>query len=145
MKDLLSLDRPAPPAYSFSAPFWEATRDRKLLLQFCRRTGKPQFYPRPTSIFTGRRDIEWREVSGRGTVYTYTIARIGAGALRGCEPYIIANVELDEGVNILGNLTGCAMDEVFIGMRVRPSWQALSDGRNILMFEPDADPEPTTI
>lgn len=139
MNAILKLDRTAPAPFSFSAPFWEATRDRKILLQFCRQTGQPQFYPRPTSIFTGKRDLEWREVSGHGTIYTYTIARVGAGALRGCEPYIIVNVELDEGVNIIGNLVGCDVDELSIGMRVRPHWQALSDGKHQLMFEPDSD------
>ena len=139
MDAILQLDRAAPASYTFSAPFWEATRDKKLLVQFCRQSGNPQFYPRPTSIFTGKRDLEWREVSGRGTIYTYTVAHVGTGAFRGCEPYIIANVELDEGVNIIGNLVGCDVDEVSIGMRVRPYWQPLSDGKHQLMFEPDPE------
>ena len=55
--------------YDFSMPFWEATRQKKLLIQYCKVTGKYQHFPRPVSIFTGRRrDIEWREVSGKGKV-----------------------------------------------------------------------------
>ena len=61
--------------YGFSRPYWEATREKKLLIQYCRASGKYQHYPRPVSIFTGkRRDLEWRQVSGKGELYSYTVA-----------------------------------------------------------------------
>ena len=54
--------------FDFSEPFWEGTKQKKLVLQRCKATGKFQHFPRPVSIFTGRRrDIEWKEVSGKGT------------------------------------------------------------------------------
>ena len=53
--------------FDFSEPYWEGTRQKKLVIQYCKATGKYQHFPRPVSIFTGRRrDIEWREVSGKG-------------------------------------------------------------------------------
>lgn len=137
MNTLVNMERTAPQPYSFSRPFWEATRQKKLLIQYCRATGKPQFYPRPTSIFTGKRALEWREVSGEGSLYTYTIANRGPGPFRGYEPYVIANVELDAGVNIIGNLIHCEPDQIVIGMRLRPYWAPLSGGMHLLMFEPN--------
>ena len=51
------------------------------MIQRCKVTGKYQHFPRPVSIFTGRRrDIEWSEVSGKGTVYSYTITERGPPA-----------------------------------------------------------------
>lgn len=136
MNSILKMERAAPKPFSFSLPFWQATREKKLLIQYCRATGKPQFYPRPTSIFTGRRDLEWREVSGEGSLYTYTIAHRGPGPFQGHEPYVIANVQLDAGVNIIGNLVNCERDQIVIGMRVKPYWVPLSAGMHLLMFEP---------
>ena len=68
-------------------PFWEATRQKKLVIQYCKTAKKFQHFPRPVSIFTGRRrDIEWREVSGKGMVFSYTIAHRGTPAFRAPSP-----------------------------------------------------------
>jgi uncharacterized OB-fold protein len=134
--NVLNVAREAVTPFFFSRPFWEATREKKLVVQFCRRTGQYQFYPRPTSIFTGRRDIEWREVSGHGEVFSFTIARRGRGPFRGHEPYVIATVTLDVGVNVIGNVVNCNIDDIHIGMKVIPYWAPLPDGMHLLMFEP---------
>ena len=137
MNDTLAVARPAPRHLSFSEPFWEGAREKKLMLQYCPAAGQYQFYPRPVSVFTGRRDLEWREVSGRGKVFSFTVARIGRPPFAEHTPYLIATVELDEGVNIVSNLVGCSLDQVAIGMRVRPFWAPLPDGTNLLLFTPD--------
>ncbi len=137
MSDIQSIARVAPLAFSFSQPFWEGTREKKILVQHCLQTGKAQFYPRPISIFTGRRGLEWREVSGQGKIYSYTIARRGPPAFHGTEPFIIVSVELDCGVVILSNLVNCDLDEVAIDRRVTPVWVPSSEGKHQLMFELD--------
>ena len=138
LNDLLSLERPLPPVRSFSAPFWEATREKRLLLQYDRVARAYQFYPRPTSIYTGRRaNLEWREVSGHGVLYDHTIVRRARPPFRDLEPYAIALVSLDEGVNVMSNLIHCDEQALQAGLRVRPYWHPLSDGRHLLLFEPD--------
>jgi len=136
MNDLEALAREQVKPFAFSRPYWEATRQKKLLVQYCRRTGQYQFYPRPTSVFTGRRDLEWREVSGAGEVFSYTIAQRGRGPFRGHEPYVIATIKLDIGINVIGNLVHCKRDDLRIGLRVVPCWTPLPGGEHILMFEP---------
>ena len=65
------------PHYDFGMPFWEATRQKKLVIQYCKTAKKFQHFPRPVSIYTGRRrDIEWREVSGKGTVFSLSLIHI---------------------------------------------------------------------
>jgi uncharacterized OB-fold protein len=138
LHDLLDVERPLPPVRSFSAPFWEATREKRLLIQYDRVAEAYQFYPRPTSIHTGRRaNLEWREVSGRGEVFSHTIMRRARPPFRDHEPYIIAMVTLDEGVNVLSNVINCPLEEMKIGLRLKPYWHPLSDGRHLLLFEPD--------
>ena len=137
VNDTLDVVRPTPRAYSFTKPFWEATREKKLLLQYCAATGAYQFFPKPVSAFTGKRNLEWREVSGRGEVFTYTVARIARPPFAGHTPFLIATVTLDEGVNVIANVINCALDRIAIGMRVRPAWIPLPDGANLLVFEPD--------
>ena len=138
INDTSEVHRQAPVPYSFSKPFWEAARDRRLMLQYCPKTEQFQFYPKPCSTFTGRRDLEWREVSGKGEIYTYTVATIARTPFDGSTPFFIATVTLDEGVNILANVVGCAADQMAIGMRVRATWLPLPGDGNLLVFEPDA-------
>jgi uncharacterized protein len=124
--------------YGFSRPYWDATREKKLLIQYCRATGRYQHFPRPVSIYTGRHsDIEWREVSGEGEVFSYSITHRGTPAFRAHEPYAVVSVTLDVGVNVIANMMNCTRDELRIGRRVRPCWLPLEDGTNLLMFEPD--------
>lgn len=138
LNDLASVERPLPLERSFSRPFWDATREKRLLLQYDNVAGAYQFYPRATSIYTGRASaLEWREVSGRGKIFTYTIARRARAPFRDHEPFWLALVTLDEGVNIMANIVGCARERMAIGLRVRPHWAPLSDGRNLLLFEPE--------
>ncbi len=138
LNDLSGVTRPIPPMRSFSRPFWDATRDRRILIQYDRDAGAYQFYPRPTSIYTGRRSaLEWREVSGRGQVFSFTIVRRAREPFRGHEPFLLALVTLDEGVNVMSNVVHCPIEAMKTGLRVRPAWSPLPDGRNLLMFEPD--------
>ena len=126
--------------FDFSEPFWEGTKNRKLVLQRCKVTNKFQHFPRPVSIFTGRRrDIEWAEVSGKGKVYSYTVTERGTPAFRGMEPYAVVSVTLDVGVNFIADIVNCTVEELKVGMAVMPYWHPLNDGTHLLMFQPDKD------
>jgi uncharacterized OB-fold protein len=118
---------PKPSVYVDTAPFWEAAKQGKLVLQFCKDTNQFQHYPRPVSIFTGGRNLEWREVSGRGVVYACTVIRVPGPGLDGRLPLSVVTVELDEGVRMLGNIVNVEPDKVAIGQRVEVTWDRLSD------------------
>lgn len=124
--------------FDFAEPYWEGTKQKKLVIQYCKATGKYQHFPRPVSIFTGRRrDIEWREVSGKGVVFSYTVAQRGTPAFRGLEPYAVVSVTLDVGVNFIANIVNCTAAELKVGMKVKPYWHPLDDGTHLMMFQPD--------
>lgn len=137
MADPLAGQRPAPVPLNFSQPFWEAARKGVLLLQYCPVAKKYQFYPRPVSVYTGKRNLEWREASGKGTVYTYTITHRPPEPFKNVAPYVVATVELPERVRIVTNLVNCPVDQVRIGMPVRVAWVRITDAFMYPVFEPD--------
>lgn len=118
---------PKPSVYVDSTPFWNGIAAGKLVLQYCKDTQQFQHYPRPVSIFTGSRNLEWREVSGRGEIYACTVVRVPGPGLDGRLPLSIVTVQLDEGIRILGNILGCGPDTVKIGQRVQVAWDRLTD------------------
>lgn len=134
--------RMEPPVGPDSAPFWEATRDGTLLVQWCTACDEGIFYPRSFCPGCGARGsvLEWRTASGRGTVYAATIenkpATTGA-SFSGGEPYVVALVDLEEGVRMMTNVVGCPVGDVHPGLTVRVRWEPLSDGRQLPLFTPD--------
>ena len=127
---------PRPDIYTKTASFWEAANQGKLLLQYCKDTGKYQWFPRSGSIYTGKRNIEWREASGRGTVYSWTLSVAPWPGHEDRVPYICAYVELEEGVRILVNLFNVKPEDIRIGMPVKLMWERLSEKFNYPAFEP---------
>ena len=127
---------PRPNVYMPTQPFWDKAKEGKLVIQFCRDTGRPQHFPRPVSVFTGRRNLEWREVSGRGTVYSFTNTFSAWPGHEDRVPYLCALVELEEGVRMVCNLLNVKAADVKIGMKVKLCWEKLPDGTNYPAFEP---------
>jgi uncharacterized protein len=137
LNDTLTIPREPPRPRSFSKAYWDATREKRLILQYDKRSGKYQFFPRATSIYDGRRDLDWREVSGKGEVFSYTIAHRARPPFQGHEPFAIGLVTLDEGVNVMANIVHCDGDRLKIGLRVKSFWVPLANGTHLLMFQPD--------
>jgi uncharacterized OB-fold protein len=148
-----------PPVGAESGPFWEATREGTLLVQWCTSCDRGVFYPRffcpycaaarPDDSATNQSDqsdgstLEWRTASGRAIVHAATVeqnpAATGAAFSHG-EPYVVALVDLDEGVRMMTNIIGCAPEDVRPGMAVTVTWEPLSDGRQLPLFIPATPP-----
>ncbi|MGP0029282.1 MAG: Zn-ribbon domain-containing OB-fold protein [Acidimicrobiales bacterium] len=131
-----------PPVGADSGPFWEATREGRLVVQWCTACDKAIFYPRSFCPYCGGGSdggsvLEWRTASGRATVYAVTVennpSATGTTFSDG-KPYVVALVELEEGVRMLTNVIGCLPDEVHPGMAVTVTWEPLSDGRQLPLF-----------
>ena len=98
---------------------WEALARHELYFQRCRDCGKKRFYPRAVCPSCLSSATEWVRASGRGTVYSFTVTHQNqAPGFREELPYVLAIVELEEGVRMMTNVVGCAPDRVRIGMAV---------------------------
>lgn len=122
--------RTAPKAdvYVETKPFWEAAQRRELVIQYCEDTGKYQHYPRPVSIYTGSRNLSWKPVSGKGTIYAHTMIRIPGPGLDGRLPLPVVTVELAEGVRMIANIIDSDAEKIAIGAPVEVAWETLDDG-----------------
>lgn len=110
---------PAPVIFPGDEPFWEATRAGRLLAKHCPACGQLHYYPRMHCPFCGHGQTEWRELSGRGRIYSYSIVE------RSTRPTAPAIIELEEGLRIPGVVTDAdvhalAIDEA-VQLRVVPT------------------------
>lgn len=127
-----------PPASAVAEPFWEASRERRLVLQRCRSCERAIWYPRVLCPHCGGVDLEWGAAEGTGTVYAVSVQhRAAHPGLADRVPYAVALVDLDDGVRMMTNVVGCDATSVQVGQRVRPVWEPLTDGRHLLVHEPD--------
>lgn len=128
--------KPLPAPEPVSGEFWSAAAGGRLLYQQCPACGNRQFYPRGLCTACAA-EPEWAEASGRGTVHTFTVIRQqGAKGFRDEVPYVVAVIELEEGPRMMGNVTGCPVEDVVIGMPVRAYVVEAEDGVGIPMWEP---------
>jgi uncharacterized OB-fold protein len=129
-----------PPVGAESGPFWEATREGRLLVQWCTACDRGLFYPRVLCPHCGASGpLEWREASGRAIVHAAVVEHrpeLAGAAFAHGEPFCIALVDLEEGVRMMTNVVGCPPGDVTIGMAVTVTWEPLSDGRQLALFRP---------
>ena len=120
-----------PPAVNpETRPFWDAAREGRFLVPFCAACGRAHWYPRAICPFCASDKVEWREASGKGTIYTFSVMR------RVKEPYAIAHVTLAEGPTMLTNIVNCDFDKLHIGQPVAVVFQETEGGPPVPMFKP---------
>lgn len=119
-------------------PFWEATKAKKLVLQYSPETKRYYHYPREAVVVSPKtREVEWHESAGKGEVYAFSIMRKpGNPGMAAQVPYVVAIVELEEGVRMMTNIVNCEPENVRVGMKVKVTWEEIKDGRHLPLFEP---------
>jgi len=118
----------APLPFPETTPYWEAAAQGKLLLKRCAGCGAYHFYPRVLCPFCFNEQTEWREASGTGTIYSFSIMR------RAEVPYAIAYVTLTEGPTMMSNIVDCDLDAIRIGQPVRLVFKPAENGQQVAMF-----------
>jgi uncharacterized OB-fold protein len=122
-----------------TSPFWDACRENRFLVKHCNACGRDHFYPRPFCPTCWSDDVEWKEATGRGSVYTYSVVHVNdLPPFNERVPYVAAIVELDEGPRVMTNVEGVPFDEVRIGQAVEVDFKPISDDVTIPVFRPVA-------
>lgn len=123
----------------FHRPFWDGLKAHELRLQKCEACGTLRYSPAEICPRCGEAACAWTPVSGRGTVYAYTVIHRGPTPAHQAEaPYVIAHVELEEGPRVISNLVGCPPGEVRIGMPVEVVFEDVCDDWTLFKFTPAA-------
>lgn len=133
--------RPVPAPDDLTRPYWEAARRHQLVLQYCRSCGDFQHPPEPSCAGCGSRELTWRPVSGKGTVYSFIVdRRLLIPGFR--EPYVVAQINPLEArrdtVRITANIVGCDLEAVRIGMPVEVTFVPVNERVTLPQFRPAA-------
>ncbi len=135
------MKKPAPVPTPDSRPFWNALAENKLLLKHCRQCSTLFHYPRVVCPECLSSDLEWRQASGKATLYTYTISRRPTHPVFADEvPQYLAVVELEEGPRLTSTLVDVPEGNIAMGMALEPVFERDETNRiTLLRFRP-ADP-----
>lgn len=120
------------------AGFFEKAAAGHLAFPYCRVCHRFHWYPMPRCPHCHGRDIEWRDVAGRGEIVSFTrvmhrFDKSRAGKL----PYVVALVKFTDapGINLVTNIVDCQSDELRIGQSVEPVFRADESGRPVVEFK----------
>lgn len=118
-------------------PYWEAARQHRLLIRWCRSCQRHSFYPRPFCPHCWSTDVEWVQASGRASLYTYSVVHVNdLPPFNERVPYVAAIVELEEGPRMETNIVDCEPDELRIGMPLVVDFRPLTEDITLPVFRP---------
>jgi uncharacterized OB-fold protein len=129
--------KPLPIIDNDTKVFWEACNNERLVIQQCLDCSSYIFYPRIICPHCMSGQIEWKEVSGKGKVYSYTVARRPADPNFSDDvPYVVALVELDEGVRMMTNIINTSVESVHCEMEVEVVFEKVTEDIRLPKFQP---------
>ncbi len=118
--------------------FWESIREGRLTGTRCDKCDKTYCPPRnvcPSCLSDG---VQWIELTGRGSILTFTVISAPPSDFEKLAPYVVVIVKLDDGPQLTGMLVGVPPEMVEIGMRVEAISEAISENRFVYRFKPTA-------
>jgi uncharacterized protein len=137
----MPMDHVSPPKAvpdELTSPFWEGANEGRLLIQRCQQCGTYIHLPRPVCRNCLSFDLQPEAVSGRATLYSYTITyKAFHPFFVDKVPYVLASVELAEQPNLrlLTNLVDLDESDIHIGMDLIVDFRELEPGYAVPVFK----------
>ena len=129
------MSRYLPEPTKISKPFWDSCKAEAMEIQKCTDCGTFAFYPVLICPECASRNLAWTRVSGKGTVYTFTVAQ--KSLYEGVEgPVVVSLVELEEGAMMTSNIKTDDPYGVEVGMPVQLTYEPVSDDITLPVFGP---------
>jgi uncharacterized protein len=129
--------KPLPHIDEENRPWWEAAQRHELYIQKCRECGDLRFHPRALCTNCLSSNTEWVKCKGSGRIYTFTVTnQNGASGFRDSLPYVLAWVQLDEGLKLMTNIIDCPPDQVKINMAVEAVFDDVTPDVTLVKFRP---------
>ncbi|WP_328807984.1 bifunctional MaoC family dehydratase N-terminal/OB-fold nucleic acid binding domain-containing protein [Nonomuraea antri] len=118
-----------------TAFFWDGVERGELRIQSCADCGALRHPPGPMCPDCRSAARSHVVASGDGVLYSYVVHH--HPPVPGREtPFVVAVVELPEGVRIVGNVVDCPPEEVGIGMSLRVTYRSMDDDVILPMWAP---------
>lgn len=132
-------NKPVPMVTPENERYWQGCKQHELWMRYCNQCQKPYYYPRDVCPMCGSRDVDWKQMSGKGKIHTYAIVqRAPHPGFRNDVPYVTAIVELDEGPRMMTNVVQVQADpdHVKVGMPVQVTFEDITDQISLPKFRP---------
>jgi uncharacterized OB-fold protein len=118
-----------------SAPYWNALREHRYSAQRCADCSTTYLYPRVLCPACHSANVGWIQLSGRGSIYSFTVSRRAAApAFAPLLPLIVALVELEEGPRVMTNIIEAVPEAVSIGAPVELEYLNLTEEITLPVF-----------
>jgi uncharacterized OB-fold protein len=133
----MAAKKPVPVADDLTSPFWEAAKEHRLVVQRCGSCGYYNHPPRPYCDACTAQEMRFEPVSGRGTVYSFTVMhQRDVAGFEEEAPFINIVVELAEQPRLLmvSNLSLSERAKVKIGAAVEVYFEERGEGVAIPQF-----------
>jgi uncharacterized OB-fold protein len=130
-------NKPIPVPDELSRPFWDAVKERRLMIQRCGSCGYYNHPPRRFCDACLAQDLRFEQVSGRGAVYTFTVMhQRDVAGFEEDAPFINIVVELAEQPQLLMvcNLPIADLAKVSIGAAVQVDFEDRGEGTVVPEF-----------
>lgn len=135
--------QPPPPGLAkidsnqWTEPFWAAARRHALCFARCHDCGHFRMPPTPFCPRCHAQDIDWVEVTGGASLYSYTI--VDRAIMPGMDdnlPYVPAIVEFADapGIRLISNIVKSELGRIRIGQALRLEWIDHDDGYALPVF-----------
>ncbi len=127
--------KPLPALEGLAGEFYAFCKQGELRFQRCGACKAWRHVPREMCAECGSFEWAWERSSGKGTVFTWTVAaRPLHPGFKDAAPYAPVVVEMEEGVRLLSEMSDCAPDELEIGMPVEIVFDAVTDEVTLAKF-----------
>ena len=130
-------DKPLPIVNEENRGHWDAAHKGELRLQRCLDCS---FIRYPIASVCPRclsTRLEWAHLSGRGMVASWVVFHKAYWpGFKPDLPFIVAQIELEEGPRYTSNLVGIATADVHIGMAVKVEFEAVTETIALPKFRP---------
>jgi uncharacterized OB-fold protein len=123
---------PQPIANGDSLPYWNAARERRLVIRKCLACSQLHFMPRHLCPSCWSDQLEWLEAKGTGSVHV--VRRASDPAFASLVPYVVALIDLEEGPRMMANILGADALDVKIGDAVKVTFEDRGDGAMLPQF-----------
>lgn len=130
------INKPTPIIDADSKPYWDSAKSGKLVMQYSKDSDEYFLYSRSLTNTLNDKNITWKEVTGRGEIYSFTYVHTPAGeAFKNDVPYIVALITLEEGARIIANIEVEDNRRVKIGDKVYVYFEKISEELTIPKFK----------
>ena len=118
-----------------SGPFWQAANEERLVIQHCSACERLQHPPERVCRDCGSAErLEWKPMSGRGTIYNYGVVHdCPVRLLQADQPFNVAVITLDDDpdIQMFSHLPGTPADQVPVGAAVELIFEESANGQKV--------------